>query len=425
MSHASNTPPGLMFGSWHAYADPSSGAALSTRDLFEDLTAHGWTCRVVCGPQYDSEEPIFIPELLTRQRVGYRQQYLRSPTGLGFHLFHYAIEGVPVTQYLPDTFTPHRPPNQAEGVPFLDVFSQAVEQFRPGVVLTYGGPPINPHLIRRARKRGARVVFSLHNLAYRTNSKLFEEVDVLRVPSRFAHQRYAEIGIQTEAVPWPWDMTRAIADRVDGQFVTFVNPQPSKGVAWFARIAIEMSKRRPEIQFLVVEGRGKARWLDRMGFNLRELGNVHRMETTPWPREFYSQSRMVLMPSIWEETFGRVAVEAMANGIPVLASNRGALPDTLGEAGMVFDIPPAYVADPNKVPTAMEVDAWLVAIERLWEDDAYDVDQSQHSRERAKELSSASIRPQVEQFLHRLTTKSAILRSRIPPGPPTRSASSF
>jgi glycosyltransferase involved in cell wall biosynthesis len=28
--------------------------------------------------------------------------------------------------------------------------------------------------------------------------------------------------------------------------------------------------------------------------------------------------------SLWRESFGRVAVEAMANGIPVLASDRGA-----------------------------------------------------------------------------------------------------
>lgn len=81
---------------------------------------------------------------------------------------------------------------------------------------------------------------------------------------------------------------------------------------------------------------------------------------------------------------------------------------TLGDAEMVFDIPPAYVIDPNKVPSATDVDDWLVAIERLWDDDAYHADQSRRSRERAKELSSASIRTQVGQFFHGLTTKSVI-----------------
>jgi glycosyltransferase involved in cell wall biosynthesis len=37
------------------------------------------------------------------------------------------------------------------------------------------------------------------------------------------------------------------------------------------------------------------------------------------PGGFYRVSRVVLMPSLWRESLGRVAMEAMANGIPVLA----------------------------------------------------------------------------------------------------------
>jgi glycosyltransferase involved in cell wall biosynthesis len=44
-------------------------------------------------------------------------------------------------------------------------------------------------------------------------------------------------------------------------------------------------------------------------------------------------------PSLWRESLGRVPIEAMANGIPVLASDRGALPETLRDAGFVFTIP--------------------------------------------------------------------------------------
>ena len=68
------------------------------------------------------------------------------------------------------------------------------------------------------------------------------------------------------------------------------------------------------------------------------------MANTPDPRDFYRVSRVVLMPSLWRESLGRVAVEAMANGIPVLASDRGALPETLGDAGFVLTIPERYTA---------------------------------------------------------------------------------
>jgi glycosyltransferase involved in cell wall biosynthesis len=43
---------------------------------------------------------------------------------------------------------------------------------------------------------------------------------------------------------------------------------------------------------------------------------------------------IVVVPSRWEEQYGRVAAEAMACGAAVIASRRGALPEILGEAGL-------------------------------------------------------------------------------------------
>ncbi|MBU0662295.1 glycosyltransferase, partial [Candidatus Micrarchaeota archaeon] len=38
----------------------------------------------------------------------------------------------------------------------------------------------------------------------------------------------------------------------------------------------------------------------------------------------------------WKEQFGRVLVEAMACGTPVIGSNSGSIPEIIGDAGMVF-----------------------------------------------------------------------------------------
>ena len=76
------------------------------------------------------------------------------------------------------------------------------------------------------------------------------------------------------------------------------------------------------------------------------------------------------MPSLWNESFGRAAAEAMLNGIPVLASNRGALPETIGDAGFLFDVPARYTPETREVPTAEEVEPWVEAIIRLWDDAA-------------------------------------------------------
>jgi hypothetical protein len=88
------------------------------------------------------------------------------PAGPRYDLFHFTLHGVPVVQYRPDGFEPGRPPDQSTGVAFLDVVERACARFRPAVVLTYGGLPIAPHLIRRVRRQGARVVFALHNFGY-------------------------------------------------------------------------------------------------------------------------------------------------------------------------------------------------------------------------------------------------------------------
>ena len=50
---------------------------------------------------------------------------------------------------------------------------------------------------------------------------------------------------------------------------------------------------------------------------------------------------ILVLPSLttenWKEQFGRVLVEAMASGIPVIGSNSGAITEVIGDAGMVFN----------------------------------------------------------------------------------------
>jgi glycosyltransferase involved in cell wall biosynthesis len=49
-----------------------------------------------------------------------------------------------------------------------------------------------------------------------------------------------------------------------------------------------------------------------------------------------ASSEMLVIPSLWPEPFGRVAVEGMAAGVPVIVSPHGGLPEVVGEAGLIL-----------------------------------------------------------------------------------------
>jgi glycosyltransferase involved in cell wall biosynthesis len=56
----------------------------------------------------------------------------------------------------------------------------------------------------------------------------------------------------------------------------------------------------------------------------------------PARQELYRRALVFVLPSI-DEGFGIPALEALTVGVPVIASNRGALPEVVGDAGVLFD----------------------------------------------------------------------------------------
>jgi glycosyltransferase involved in cell wall biosynthesis len=200
----------------------------------------------------------------------------------------------------------------------------------------------------------------------------------------------------------------AVPDR-QPQYLTFVNPHPVKGLFVFARIADQIARRRPDIPILVVDSRGRGKALEQTGLDLSWAKNIFAMANTFDPRKFYGVSKVLLMPSLWNESFGLVAAEAMANGIPVLASNRGALPETVGDGGMLFDIPPRYTPESRDVPTAAEVEPWVETVLRLWDDKVFYGEQSEKALEHAGQWHPDRLRPLYVEFFRNVYPQ---------PGPP-------
>ncbi|AMV24070.1 2-O-methyltransferase NoeI [Gemmata sp. SH-PL17] len=358
-------PPRVLFASYHCFEDRTSGAALCTHDLFDLLTARGWACEVFTGPHLDTDG-LPIGEVL-RTRIGATAVPGRAGA-VSFTEHRYtAPGGYPVAVFEPDPPAARRSPSPDEARAFAARLDQVVKRFRPDVVLFYGGDPASQVVPTIARSVGARVVFWLHNYAYPTRDA-FRGCDAVVVPSEANRAHYRTIGLDPVVLPGPWNWDRMVCDVVNPKYVTFVNPDPAKGVFWFARIAEVLDRSRPDIPLLVVEGRGTIDWFAQCGLELGQSGSLRRMRNTPDPRRFHRLSRLVLMPSLWREGLPRVAVEAMANGIPVLGSGRGGLRQVLDAGGFRLDIPDRFTPDTRITPTPEDVGPWVEAIVRLWDD---------------------------------------------------------
>jgi len=362
----------LLFASIHSYLDPSSGAAMASREVLELLTARGWDCRALtCGVlDYQRETP--LDEVLATLDLPAGRASAALSRGGSAEVIDLELGGVRVTLLPTSSSRAERSPNPREGAIFLDLADQVFERFQPRVLLTYGGHPVSLELMRRARARGISVVFHLHNFGY-NDRRGFADVSAVIFPSEYSRRyHHRRIGLDGVVISDPIRLDRVIAEDAEPTYVTLINPQPDKGVTVFAAIALELNCRRPEIPLLVVEGRGTSEILAKLPVDLSGLANLNRMANTPDPRDFYRVSRVVLMPSLWRESLGRVAMEAMANGIPVLASDRGALPETLGDSGFVFTIPDRCTAGSGVLPTAREVAPCVAVIERLWDDPEFE-----------------------------------------------------
>jgi len=66
---------------------------------------------------------------------------------------------------------------------------------------------------------------------------------------------------------------------------------------------------------------------------------IEWVASTDMPAQYHLLDVLVI-PSLtrpnWKEQFGRVITEAMSSGVPVIGSDSGAIPDIIGDAGLVF-----------------------------------------------------------------------------------------
>jgi Glycosyl transferase 4-like domain len=159
-------PMRLLFSSIHCYLDPSSGAALCTRELLELLAARGADCRVLTTGILDPARETSLHEVLATLELPTGRFQAELGTGRMVEVIDMRVNGVRVTRMPTASSRAERSPDQRESAMFLKLVEQVFDRFRPEVLLTYGGHPASLELMRRARLRGIAVVFNIHIFGY-------------------------------------------------------------------------------------------------------------------------------------------------------------------------------------------------------------------------------------------------------------------
>ncbi len=348
----------------NAYTEYASGAARSMRTIMQWLAEAGHDCHVLSTARFESTfGASLIPHLA---ELGLRPTW--SAPANTCREAEYRLDGVGVS-VIETLHNDMEKPDQAEARHYIARFTSLMNAFQPDVVLSYGGHPVLQLAMKTAHDRGITTVFSLRGFGYH-DRRWFHHVDRALTTGAWLTRFYTEkIGLRSTGIPSPivWADTQGPED--SRGFLTFVNPAPHKGVALFARLANELGRLRPDIPILIVQSNTTASHLAMIrGLDLRQYPQIVTSPPIPSPRDLFALTRILLVPSLFDEPFGRVAAEAMINGIPALVSNRGGLPETVEDGAIVLPVPDWMDQHALRVPEAAEVEPWFAAVIRLWDD---------------------------------------------------------
>ncbi|MDI1336541.1 MAG: glycosyltransferase [Lacunisphaera sp.] len=384
--------------------DPASGAARSMRIICEIMAEAGWSVRALAVTANTAAAPPDIlrgMNLAVRTRLPNRALYKHDRPVLEFtgdHSIHYQL----LDTGDHTTFSWHALP----GSQFNRLYQRELADHKPDVVFGFGGHPDDVERFIRARAAGCKVVFGLRNHGYKDADWLRDLDGVLTCSEYLSGVYREELGLPSTGLPSPLDPAETIAPEREAIFFTAINPSVEKGVFFLARLAEELAARRPDLPMLFIESRGSGGQLVQAGlaggFDLRRHESLMFAAAVPKPAEIFRGARVLLAPSVWEEPFGRVAAEALLNGVPPLVSDRGGLAEAANGGGFVLPLPKSLTLETRTPVAAADVEPWLEVMLRLADDADFYAEASARARAAGEAYQPAVLAPRYVNFFQQV-----------------------
>jgi glycosyltransferase involved in cell wall biosynthesis len=191
------------------------------------------------------------------------------------------------------------------------------------------------------------------------------------VPSRFLRDRLVEAERlppdRTEVVPWPVEPSISLSEREPARpgparrFLFVGSLVPEKGPQVLLAAFREAVRQEPGLT-LSFAGEGPRAYVAELrasaaGLPVRFLGRLERAAVTA----AYRDHDALVLPSLWDEPFAVVPLEAMAMGLAVIATAAGGTPEAVEDGRTGLLVPPRDPAALCAGMLRLATDAPLVA----------------------------------------------------------------
>ncbi len=175
----------------------------------------------------------------------------------------------------------------------------------------------------------------LLELAYRPLKNILEKMIVRKIicPSEKLQACISQEGFKTELVRYFIDCLKVPKKRArNAETILYVGGlTPQKGVQVLLHAFASVLKKFPKARLVVVgDGAYRGR-LEAIAQDIEISRFVRFAGKVPNSKigAYYSNAGIVAVPSVWEEQFGLVGIEAMSYAVPVVGSDIGGIPEWL------------------------------------------------------------------------------------------------
>ena len=215
-------------------------------------------------------------------------------------------------------------------VPQEKIIDKLKQKLEEGVRIVFSWLEHSDEIINLSAENGIDTVAWIQDVLPVGLSALRAKPTFVLYTSKFVHQLAKKLFCRDGFVFYPPfdNISKFYINKRKHKVITLINPIPEKGIDTFLELSIYFR----DFLFLTVEGWRPVKIDERyLKKNVKYIPRRNNLTS------IYRQTRILLVPSHFEEGFGRTVTEAALHGVPAIASNRGGLIEAVGKGGVIIN----------------------------------------------------------------------------------------